>query len=74
MFDTIIFNTQRRLFRDVRLRRAVEFALDRPALARAYYDAPAERVIPTAIPGYDAGSVYPLTGPDLRTARQSAGM
>src|SRR4029079_6996682 len=46
MFDTIVFNTRRPLFRDVRLRQAVDYALDRPALAKAFFDAPAERVIP----------------------------
>src|SRR5262249_27739253 len=52
LLDTIVFNTRRPLFRDIRMRRAVEYALDRPALARAYADAPADRLIPHAIPGY----------------------
>ena len=72
MFDMVVFNTQRPLFRNVRLRQAVEYALDRPAMARAFWDAPAsERVV--QIPGYGPGNVYPLSGPDLRTARRLAG-
>ena len=74
MLDTIVFNTQRPLFRDIRMRRqAVEYALDRPALAKAYADAPAERVIPHSVPGYDPRHVYRLGGPDLRMARRLAG-
>ncbi len=71
MFDTVIFNTQRPLFRSQRLRQAVEYAVDRPAMARAFFDAPSERVV--QLPGYGTGRVYPLTRPDLGTARRLAG-
>ena len=71
MFDTVVFNTQRPLFRSQRLRQAVEYAVDRPAMAHAYFDAPAERV--AQLPGYGRGHTYPLTGPDLATARRLAG-
>jgi ABC-type transport system substrate-binding protein len=73
LLDTIVFNTRRPLFRDIRLRRAVEYALDRPALARAYFDAPADRVIPHSIPGYDPRPVSRIGGPDLLAARRLAG-
>ncbi len=73
LLDTIVFNTRRPLFRDIHLRRAVSYALDRPALAKAYFDVPATQIIPLAIPGYRAGHVYPIDGPDLRTARRLAG-
>jgi ABC-type transport system substrate-binding protein len=69
LLDTIVFNTRRPLFRNLRLRQAVNHALDRRALASAYFDAPAQRVIPQAVPGY----VFPIDGPDLRTARRLAG-
>jgi hypothetical protein len=55
------------------MRRAVEYALDRPELARAYADAPADRLIPHAIPGYDSRRVHRIGGPDLPTARRLAG-
>jgi ABC-type transport system substrate-binding protein len=71
MFDTVVFNTQRPLFRSRRLRQAVEYAVDRPAMAHVFFDAPSERVV--QVPGYGPGHVYPLGGPDLGTARRLAG-
>jgi len=71
--DYIVFNTNRPVFRDVRLRRAVNYAIDRHALASAYADAPADRIVPPAVPGFAAGRIYPLEGPDLVTARKLAG-
>jgi serine/threonine-protein kinase len=73
LLDMIVFNTARPLFRDVRLRRAVNDALDRPALAAAFADAPSEAVVPPAIPGFRSGHVYPVGAPDYATARRLAG-
>jgi len=73
LLDYIVFNTNRPLFRDVRLRRAVNYAIDRRALAAAFGDAPADRIVPPAVPGFPAGRVYPLNGPDLVAARKLAG-
>jgi ABC-type transport system substrate-binding protein/tRNA A-37 threonylcarbamoyl transferase component Bud32 len=73
VLDYIAFNTSRPLFRDVRLRRAVNYAIDRRALAAAFGDAPADRIIPPAVPGFPAGRAYPLNGPDLAVARKLAG-
>lgn len=72
LFDYFVFNTRRPLFRNPRLRRAVEYALDRQALASAFADAAADRVVPPAVPGYPAGRIFPLS-PDLRKARKLAG-
>jgi hypothetical protein len=66
-----VFNPQRNILIYVRLRQAVEYALDRPAMARAYFDAPSEHIV--QLPGYGEGNVYPLAGPDLRAARRLAG-
>ena len=71
--DYIVFNTRRPLFRSVRLRRAVNYALDRRAVAAAYADAPADQIVPAAVPGFPAGHVYPVAAPDLATARRLAG-
>jgi ABC-type transport system substrate-binding protein/tRNA A-37 threonylcarbamoyl transferase component Bud32 len=71
--DSIVFNTRRPLFRDVRLRRAVNYALDRPALAAVRGNRPADRSIPLAVPGYRPRHVYPAGGPNLLTARRLAG-
>jgi len=71
--DTIVFNTARPLFRSGRLRRAVEYALDRQALATAYADAPSDEIVPPAVPGFGSGHLYPINGPDVATARRLAG-
>jgi ABC-type transport system substrate-binding protein/tRNA A-37 threonylcarbamoyl transferase component Bud32 len=73
LLDTIVFNTRRPLFRDVRLRRAVNYVLGRPALAAAYADAPGDEIVPPAVPGFRAGHVYPVRGPDVAAARPLAG-
>jgi ABC-type transport system substrate-binding protein len=72
LFDYVVFNTRRPLFRNPRLRRAVDYALDRRALASAFADAAADRVVPPAVPGYPAGRIFPLS-PDLAAARKLAG-
>jgi ABC-type transport system substrate-binding protein/streptogramin lyase len=76
-------NTSRPLFADVRLRRAVNYAIDRQALAaqgqRAAEINPFNAGSPTDdyVPPYFAGAVnfrlYPLNRPNLRRARQLAG-
>ena len=76
-------NTSRPLFSDVRLRRAVNYAIDRPALAaqgrRAAEvnpfnaGAPTDDYIPPAAAGAADFHLYPLNGPDLRRAKRLAG-
>ena len=74
LVDYVVFNTNRPLFRNLRLRRAVNYAIDRPALAVAFGDAPADRIVPPAVHGFPPGrSPYPLDSPDLATARKLAG-
>jgi peptide/nickel transport system substrate-binding protein len=70
--DGVAFNTKRQLFRDVRIRRAVNLALDRRALAAVYDEQPIDDYIPPAIPGSRPGHVYPLGG-DLTEAKRLAG-
>jgi YVTN family beta-propeller protein len=76
--DFFALNTHRPLFADVRLRRAVNYAVDRAALARLgtlaaplLPDSPTDRYLPPGVPGYSNTHIYPLT-PDLRKARQLA--
>ncbi len=71
--DYIVLNANRPLFRDARLRRAVNYALDRPTLAAAFHDSPGDQIVTPAVDGFPAGVVYPLDGPDLVTARRLAG-
>jgi ABC-type oligopeptide transport system substrate-binding subunit len=73
LVDDLAFNTRRPLFRDARLRRAVNYALDRRALARAFYDDPNDQIVPPGVPGHRAQPFYPLDGADLATARHLAG-
>jgi ABC-type oligopeptide transport system substrate-binding subunit len=70
--DDLVFNTRQPLFRQERLRRAVNYALDRRALARAFYDDPNDQILPPGVPGRRARPLYPLS-PDLATARRLAG-
>jgi ABC-type transport system substrate-binding protein/tRNA A-37 threonylcarbamoyl transferase component Bud32 len=70
--DAIAFNTQRPLFRDVRMRRAAAYALDRRALAAVYGERPSDRLVPPAIAGPGGNIAYP-DEPDLAAARRLAG-
>jgi YVTN family beta-propeller protein len=73
--DYFDLNTHRSLFSDVRVRQAVNYAIDRSALAavgsgfQALPDTPADHYLPPGMPGYRAAHVYPLA-PDLAKARQ----
>jgi YVTN family beta-propeller protein len=76
-------NTSRPLFSDVRLRRAVNYAIDRPALVaqgRRFQEvnpfnagAPTDDYIPPSALGAADFHLYPVNGPDLRRAKRIAG-
>jgi peptide/nickel transport system substrate-binding protein len=77
--DYLALNTRRALFARTALRRAVNFAIDRRALAseavRALSDAgaqPTAQYLPPTLPGYTPAAIYPLGGPDLKVARRLA--
>ena len=76
--DYIALNTHRPLFHDVRMRKAVNYALDRRSLARLgdfgspFPDRPTDQYLPPSIAGFTDARVYPLR-PDLATARRLAG-
>jgi ABC-type transport system substrate-binding protein/DNA-binding SARP family transcriptional activator/streptogramin lyase len=71
--DELAFDTKHGMFADARLRRAVNYALDRPALAATLGDLVAGNYLPPGLPGSLARHVYPLSGPDLARARALAG-
>jgi hypothetical protein len=48
----------------------VNDALDRPALAESFNDAPDDQIVPPAVPGFAPGRSYPIGGPDLAAARR----
>jgi peptide/nickel transport system substrate-binding protein len=72
----LALNTQRPLFKDnPQLRRAVNFALNRPILARLFGErgaVPADEYLPPGFPGYQAEHLYPVDGPDDETAKRLA--
>ena len=68
----LAFNTRRPLFSDARLRRAVNFALDRRAIADTYGWPPADHLLPPGMPGHRDSHLYPLGRPDLERARALA--
>jgi DNA-binding SARP family transcriptional activator/ABC-type transport system substrate-binding protein/streptogramin lyase len=67
----LAFNIERPLFADLRMRRAVQFALDRVALARASAAVaiPATRLLSRGVLGYDSTPLYPLRGDVSRAAK-----
>ena len=74
---SFVFNTRRGPFRDERLRRAVNYAIDRRALAQdtglGGAGRPTDQYIPPGFPGFEDVPIYPLGGPDVATARRLAG-
>jgi oligopeptide transport system substrate-binding protein len=74
-FEYLALNTSRPRFADARLRRAVAYAVERPALIAAvgaYGGTATDQYLTPGIPGYVDGSLYPLNGPDLAIARALA--
>src|SRR5213076_1503704 len=72
----LLFNDQNPLFaNNPDLERAINFALDRPALIRTrgrYAGHPTARIMPPTLPGYGTRSPYPLDAPHLTTAQTLA--
>lgn len=71
--DYIVLDATRPLFRNASMRRAVNLALDRPALAASFHDDPADGIVPPAVHGFPAGAEYPLDGPHLAAVRMLVG-
>jgi ABC-type oligopeptide transport system substrate-binding subunit len=69
----LAFNHDRPLFRDnVRLRRAINFAVDRAHIARqrgAGTGRRTDQVLPHAMPGFVDAALFPLAGADVERAR-----
>lgn len=71
-----VLNTKRPLFRsNVKLRQAVNFAVDRKALLRERGPLAGfltDQYLPPGLPGFRNERIYPLEEPDLRSARALA--
>jgi ABC-type oligopeptide transport system substrate-binding subunit/class 3 adenylate cyclase/predicted Ser/Thr protein kinase len=65
------FNTARGVFADARMRQAVNYAIDRRALAAAMNEAPSDAYVPSALQGSGSTPGYPMA-PDLARARALA--
>ena len=71
-------NSSRPLFRNnARLRRAVNFAIDRPALRRAALGTAvggrlSDQYLSPTMPGFRDAHIYPLTRPDVKKAKELA--
>jgi peptide/nickel transport system substrate-binding protein len=73
----LAFNVQRPLFRNnARLRRAIGFALDRPAviasMGNRLLERPTDQLLPPALPGFVDRHLYPIGRPNLAEARRLA--
>lgn len=76
-FDFLTLNTHRPLFRHAQLRQAVNYAIDRRALARLgsafpYALRPSDQYLPPGVFGFRDASVYPVA-PNVARARRLAG-
>jgi YVTN family beta-propeller protein len=73
----MLLNTQRPLFSSARIRRAVNYAIDREALARRPLPEssgkPTDQYLPPGMRGYSDAPIYPLGGPDVAKAKRLAG-
>jgi ABC-type transport system substrate-binding protein len=67
--DQLLFTERHGLLADPSVRRAINFALDRPALAAALGDLVTGQYLPPGIPGFRPDHVYPLNGPEPSRAR-----
>jgi oligopeptide transport system substrate-binding protein len=78
LLNVLTFNVSRPLFaNNPRLRRAVNFALDRRVIARVSSTSPLDRTLtdqylPSSFPGFRDASIYPLERADVARARALA--
>ncbi len=75
-FQYLGLNTQRPLFAEANMRKAVAYAIDRAALVRllgAFGGEPTDQYLPPGIPGYEDIDLYPLDRPDVEKAKELTG-
>ena len=73
--DYLAMNTSRPLFKDPKLRKAVNFAIDRTAILRqsgAFAGRPTDQYLPPLILGYEETDIYPFSA-DVDKAKELAG-
>jgi ABC-type transport system substrate-binding protein len=75
-FRYLALNTSRPLFSNLKLRQAVQYAINRPALLAqrgAFAGQPTDQYLPPGVPGYVDEQIYPIDGPDVAKAKELAG-
>jgi ABC-type transport system substrate-binding protein len=75
-FRYLALNTSRPFFKDVKLRQAVSYAIDRHGLLLqngAYAGTPTSHYLPPGIPGSPDVQPYPIGAPDVAAAKKLAG-
>jgi ABC-type transport system substrate-binding protein len=68
----LALNTARAGMSDISVRKAINFAIDRPAIARqagAYGGVVTDQFLPPTLRGFRDARIYPLGGPDLARAK-----
>jgi ABC-type transport system substrate-binding protein len=73
--DYVALNTSRPLFGSLSMRRAANFAIDRPAMLRvrgAFAGKRTDQILPPGMGGFRDAKVYPLNAPDYRAAKRIA--
>jgi ABC-type oligopeptide transport system substrate-binding subunit len=72
----VAMNNDRPLFKgNTSLRRAVNYAIDRPAILRqlgSYSGKRTDQYLPPGVPGYTDAALYPMKGSDYATAKKLA--
>jgi class 3 adenylate cyclase/ABC-type oligopeptide transport system substrate-binding subunit len=69
--DYLALNASRPLFRDVRMRRALAYAVNREAMAGLFEEIPSDQLLTAALPGFRDRRLYP-SDPDLTRAKRLA--
>ena len=75
-FQYLGLNTTRPLFKDVKVRQAVAYAIDRPAMVRLsgkYAGTLTDQYIPPGLSAFKDADIYPLDGPDVAKAKELMG-
>ena len=72
----VALNTSRAPFNRVNVRKAANYAIDRPALVRVsgkFYGKRTDQILPPSLQGYREANLYPIKGADPARARQLSG-
>jgi len=68
----LVMNTERPTFKNVAARKAVNFAIDRPALLRTrgkFGGKRTDQILPPSLPGYVPANIYPIAGANPTKAK-----